>query len=86
MKRCGPFLAQIRVPTLIIQAMDDPLIPFEPFLRSGIEQNPFLRLLATEHGGHTGFLAARPSGNDQDAYWGESRVVQFLRGLANTNR
>ncbi len=78
-----PLLRRIRVPTLLIQAQDDPLIPFEPFLDSGIAQNPSLRLLATKHGGHTGFLAARPAGNDPDVYWAESRVVQFLTALAS---
>ncbi len=78
----GPLLHRIRVPTLLIQSMDDPMIPFEPYLNSGIEQNPFLRLLATEHGGHTGFLAARPVADDRDSYWGESRAVQFLSALA----
>ncbi len=75
-------LRDIRVPTLLIQARDDPMIPFEPFQDSSINRNPFLRLLATEKGGHTGFLAARPPGVDPDAYWAESRVVQFLSGLA----
>jgi uncharacterized protein len=79
----GPLLRHIRVPTLLVQAKDDPMIPFEPFLNSGIEQNPFLKLLATEHGGHTGFLGAQPAGeHDGDAYWGECRVVQFLAALA----
>ncbi len=77
-----PLLQHIRVPTLLVQAKDDPLIPFKPFLESGIGRNPCLRLLATERGGHTGFLAARQSGTDQDAYWAESRVVQFLTALA----
>ncbi|HYK92022.1 MAG TPA: alpha/beta fold hydrolase [Acidobacteriota bacterium] len=76
-----PLLRNICVPTLLIQAEDDPFIPFEPYLDSGIGENPFLRLLATKYGGHTGFLASRPSGTDQDAYWAESRVVQFLTAL-----
>jgi hypothetical protein len=58
------------------------MIPFAPFLNSGIEDNPFLTLLATDRGGHTGFLAAHPIGTDQDAYWGESRAVQFLTSVA----
>jgi predicted alpha/beta-fold hydrolase len=79
----GPLLRDIRVPTLIIQAQDDPLVPFESFRNSGIEANPCLRLLAPRHGGHTGFLGSRPAcGQDQDAYWGECRAVQFLSALA----
>ncbi len=82
----APLLKHIRVPTMIIQAKDDPLIPFEPFLTSGIEENPFLELLATEHGGHMGFMGVRPAcATDQDAYWAECRAVQFLSALAQRN-
>jgi predicted alpha/beta-fold hydrolase len=80
----GPLLGSIRVPTLIVQAQDDPMIPFEPFLTSGIERNPNLLLLATRYGGHTGFLQRRPPGSpDPDAYWGECRIVQFLTAAAS---
>jgi predicted alpha/beta-fold hydrolase len=69
-----------------VQAKDDPMIPFDMFLNAGIERNPYLRLLATDHGGHTGFLHGRASaGQDVDAYWGESRVVQFLTNVAVAN-
>ncbi len=80
---CGPVLRYIRVPTLLVQAKDDPLIPFGPFRESGIDENPSLYLLATEHGGHAGFLGTRPAcAADQDSYWAESRIVQFLSRLA----
>ncbi len=82
----GPLLRLIRVPTLLVQAKDDPMIPFESFLTSGIKENPFLHLLATERGGHSGFFAARPSGDDRDSYWAESRAVQFLAALAAQHR
>jgi uncharacterized protein len=79
----GPLLKRIQVPVLLIQAMDDPLIPFDSFRHAGIEENPFLRLLATTRGGHAGFLAGRPADCDLDCYWAECRVVQFLAALAN---
>jgi uncharacterized protein len=78
----APLLGRIRVPVLMIQAVDDPLIPFESYKNPGISGNPCLRLLATEHGGHAGFLAARTSGQDRDPYWAECRVVQFAAHLA----
>ncbi len=82
----APLLGAIRVPTLIVQAMDDPMIPFQPFLTSGIERNPHLLLIATQYGGHSGFLQQRPAGSpDLDAYWGESRAVQFLSTVAGRN-
>ncbi len=82
----GPLVRNIRVPTLIIQAQDDPLIPFDSFRKFSIEKNPFVRLVATRYGGHTGFMGTRPAGNhDLDAYWGECRIVQYLADLAFGN-
>jgi predicted alpha/beta-fold hydrolase len=81
----APLLRNIRVPTLMIQSMDDPLIPFECYSKSGVDQNPFLRLLVTSCGGHAGFIAGRRCGPDRDRYWAECRIVQFLSGLANLN-
>ncbi|HYO82488.1 MAG TPA: hypothetical protein VES20_13885, partial [Bryobacteraceae bacterium] len=51
------FLPHIRVPALIIQAKDDPMIPFDLFSDSRLTGNPYIQLLATEHGGHLGFIA-----------------------------
>jgi predicted alpha/beta-fold hydrolase len=50
------FLDRIRVPTLLIQAKDDTFIPFASFDHDAFRSNPYLTLLATEHGGHVGFL------------------------------
>jgi len=82
----GPLLKNIRVPTLIVQAKDDPLVPYKSFSRFGIELNPAILLLTPDHGGHTGFLGTKASNaGDRDAYWGESRIVQFLGALAGRN-
>lgn len=54
------FLERVRIPTLVVQAKDDPLIPFEVFNHPAFSQNPHLRLEAVEHGGHLGFLSRRP--------------------------
>jgi uncharacterized protein len=79
----GPLLGRIRVPTLIVQAKDDPLIPFSAFQNPGLRGNPAIRLLTPDHGGHSGFLERRRYGSpDLDGYWGESRAVQFLSELA----
>ncbi len=51
------FLEHIRVPTLVVHAKDDPLIPFEVYRVPAFERNPFLRLLAVDHGGHLGFIS-----------------------------
>jgi predicted alpha/beta-fold hydrolase len=51
------FLERIRVPTLLVQAKDDPLVPFPIFDHPAIRGNPCLTLLAVERGGHLGFLS-----------------------------
>ena len=51
------FLQHIRVPVLLIQAKNDPLIPFAVFGHAAIEQNRRIRLAAPDHGGHVAFLS-----------------------------
>jgi hypothetical protein len=75
-----PLLARIRVPTLIIHARDDPIVPFEPFSDPSILGSAPIALLATDHGGHCAFIARRPE-PASDRFWAENRVVDFLRML-----
>jgi predicted alpha/beta-fold hydrolase len=51
------FLPSIRVPTLLVQAQDDPMIPFGIFTGDEVRSNPNLTLVATAHGGHLGFIS-----------------------------
>jgi predicted alpha/beta-fold hydrolase len=53
------FLDAIRIPTLVITAQDDPLVPFEIYQREVFRTNPALTLIASEHGGHLGFLSRK---------------------------
>jgi predicted alpha/beta-fold hydrolase len=69
------FLDLIRVPTLLIQAKDDTFIPFEMFNHPAIAANPYLRLIATEHGGHLGFLSRRAP-----RFWLDEVAIEFLSG------
>jgi predicted alpha/beta-fold hydrolase len=68
------FLDKIRVPALLIQAQDDPFIPFEVFGGLALEQNPNLYLEAPAHGGHVAFLSRRPP-----RFWAIEQAVQFFR-------
>lgn len=73
---------RIRLPTLIIHAQDDPLIPFEPLCDPLVAGNPYILLLAPERGGHVAFISAMPNVPETDRFWAENRVVEFCR-LAN---
>ena len=70
-----PVINQIRIPTLIIHSRDDPFIPFTPLRDPSIAGNPYVLLIATERGGHVGFLSA--NSGDEDCFWAENRVVEF---------
>jgi predicted alpha/beta-fold hydrolase len=70
------YLERIRVPTLLIQAKDDTFIPFQSFQHPAIKSNPYLRLLATEHGGHLGFLSRRGA-----RFWLDEVAIEFLKNV-----
>lgn len=70
------FLAGIRVPTLVIQAKDDPLIPFSVYQNEAFRTNPFLELLAVPRGGHLGFLSRR-----KPRFWLDDMVLAWAERL-----
>jgi predicted alpha/beta-fold hydrolase len=72
---CQRYLDGIRVPTLLIQAKDDPVIPFEVFERRELFANPALELLAVEHGGHVGFISRR-----RPWFWPGRVVMEWIAG------
>lgn len=81
----GPLLATIRVPTLLIQARDDPFIPFDSFRHHRGRTTETVRLLDTERGGHVGFLAAA-SVPDVDRWWAENRALGFVARATGAGR
>ena len=72
------FLERIRVPTLLVQSKDDPLIPFRVFDHPAIGSNPYLTLLAVEHGGHLGFLS-----RGKARFWLDGTVLDWAERLFN---
>jgi predicted alpha/beta-fold hydrolase len=71
------FIDRIRVPTLLMNAWDDPFLPAEVLerVRAIAKGNPNLTLEFTEAGGHVGWIAGQPW--DQ-RYYMEERVVGWL--------
>ena len=66
------FLDRIRVPTLLLQAKDDPFIPFQVFEDARIETSSHVRLVTTEYGGHVSFLA-----RSSPRFWAQEQAVRF---------
>ena len=77
-------VGQIAVPALVLHAANDPFIRITPETRKKILDNPNIRFVEAEDGGHCAFLGApnsaklADSGRD-DGYWAESTIVNFLR-------
>jgi predicted alpha/beta-fold hydrolase len=70
-------ISKIAVPTLIVQAKDDPFIPFTPFESRALKENSNIALLATENGGHVGFISS--SKEPMKRFWYESIIVAYAR-------
>lgn len=70
-----PLLHQIAVPTLILNALNDPFIPAESLPKAG-DVSPSVTLLQPEYGGHAGF----PGTADLD--WLPDTVLRYFDGVA----
>lgn len=66
-----PSLVGITVPTLLVNALNDPFLGAECFPREEAEANSCLHLELPENGGHLGFITRG------EVYWSESRAVEF---------
>ena len=70
----GRYLNRIKVPTLLINACNDPFLTSECFPFAEAKQNPCLFFEAPASGGHVGFIdlvhRVEP--------WSERRVIEFL--------
>jgi uncharacterized protein len=71
---------ELRVPTLLLHALDDPFIRMLRETRAALLANPHVRLVETRHGGHCAFLAPRGNGC-ADGRWAEQTLLGFLRGF-----
>ena len=72
------FLERIQIPALLIQAKDDPMIPFSVYDHPAFTRNPHLRLIAPDHGGHVGFIArGRPR------FWLDELLLDWVEEISN---
>jgi hypothetical protein len=70
------YLKSISVPTLVIQAVDDPFMTKE--VLPGLDEiSPHVHLELTQRGGHVGFVSG--SIPFKPKYWLEQRIPEFLR-------
>lgn len=72
------YLDAIRIPTLVICSKDDPLVPFKVYDQPAFRTNSALTLLATEYGGHLGFLSRR-----RPRFWLDGVVLDWIGPIAS---
>jgi predicted alpha/beta-fold hydrolase len=70
----GQYLAGIRVPTLVVNAQNDPFLPPSCFPREVATASDYVFLETPPEGGHVGF----PEGSPDGEYYSERRAVEFL--------
>jgi predicted alpha/beta-fold hydrolase len=71
---CAQFLPFIRIPTLMIRAIDDPFFSPTEIPYKTIEGNECLHLLLSQKGGHCGFIG-------QHGFWAEETAADFTAGI-----
>jgi len=74
---CISYLENIRIPSLLVNAKNDPFLPGSCFPYEQAQNNPNLLLEVPESGGHVGFIKL----NRHQEYWMERRVVRFISSL-----
>lgn len=74
---CRPYLPSIKVPTLLVNALDDPfLTPLcYPFKEARDNKNLYFEV--PHHGGHVGFALL----NRSNQFWSEIRAMEFVRQI-----
>jgi hypothetical protein len=77
------FVARIAVPTLLLNAVDDPFLPPEVLdqVREVARSNPGLTLEFVPHGGHVGFVSGRVPWRPR--YYAEERIGAFFEEKIN---
>ncbi len=76
-----PVLGEVSIPTLLVNAQDDPFLTPECFPRDVAERSATFHLEMPRWGGHVGFVGDR-RGNVPGWYWSERRAVEWLEAEA----
>ncbi len=72
---CHPWIEEIRVPTLLLHALDDPLLPADRVPARALHENPWLADGIVPSGGHVGFVSGTPW---NPVFWAEREAARFV--------
>jgi predicted alpha/beta-fold hydrolase len=71
---CLPYIAAVTIPTLMVNAQNDPFLAPQCFPVEEARDHPQFFLEMPKTGGHTGFIRF----NEDNEYWSESRAISFI--------
>jgi predicted alpha/beta-fold hydrolase len=69
------YLEGLRVPALLIQAKDDTFVPYAVYESAAVRSHPRIDLVATDHGGHLGFIGRQPY-----RLWSDAVIMEWIGG------
>jgi predicted alpha/beta-fold hydrolase len=69
------FAEYIQIPTLIVNALNDPFLSESCFPVQKLQHHPFVQLEVTAKGGHVGFAQF----NKKNVFWSEERALHFVK-------
>jgi len=72
---CRKYLAGVKVPTLVLHALDDPFM-YPQTVPADSELGPGIRLELSAKGGHVGFVEGPYPGREH--YWTDRRITEYL--------
>ncbi|MEL7003591.1 MAG: alpha/beta fold hydrolase [Bacteroidota bacterium] len=71
------FLNDIKIPTLVVNALNDPFLSDDCYPEQEMRQHQYVTLETPLRGGHVGFTSFNP----EKMYWSELRALAFVREL-----
>lgn len=72
------FLKNIKTPTLLVNAQNDPFLSESCFPENELKGHSFVKFEKPEFGGHVGFSQF----NENGLYWSEVRALSFLKSMS----
>ncbi|TWT58403.1 putative hydrolase [Thalassoglobus neptunius] len=78
----APYISRINVPTMILSAEDDPLIPVK--ILHDLTRPSAVELHIAESGGHLGYFGC--TGDDPDRWWADWRVIDWFTRESSETR
>ncbi|MBI5085543.1 MAG: alpha/beta fold hydrolase [Acidobacteria bacterium] len=74
------FVGGIALPALLVQAKDDPMIPYSIYQSDAVRQNQWIQVVAVDHGGHLGFIS-----RNKPRFWLDPLIRDWIFQIRNNS-